>query len=901
MARERGKDLIFSAEDGILYKENHSCFGPFPERRGVGDGGFPRGGRRLPRRGKKEDQRFMEKRRLLASILVLMMLFTLLPAGAATAFAEDGEETPELVPAEAEAVNEPEESEAAEPEALPVTEELEDDENDGTYPLWICGEQVTDSNKNKILNSFGLVFDPDTATLTIKPQIGSTLVNHELYNDADAVIYSELPDLVINITATSLTIQSDAAKELIFAKGNLTLIKNGSALVTLSSTSAEYGIFVADGDLKINCYVKITTPAADCGIFVQNGDLLLDKVIVVTGAGNEERVPVVLFESVQNGVGISNGTIIGTSGLAKSTLSINGKNYGFNEPTFRDGSVTNAVVITDDDVSIEGPVAINAYSAEYGVYAPNGAVKTDGTLKVTLLNSNGVEPTCIYAENGLAAKGDLSLSTNYCEDQQDTFCIRTRSGPVYVDGDIEIGGTDYGIYCGAGDVTVTGRVSLMLGSEATESPLGPASGIYTVDGGVNVAAIGLDAGYISWLICANGPVLVGSDLDLENKDSLFEDCGGGGIKSTEGGIVIKGSASTSTGVYPGFDSGNAPEGITIEGDLTLSNTGNRGSLKALGGPVHVTGDLTAVKVTGEYPIESGGNFTVDGNVTINRTSIVNPVNTTPKRVENIIKSDGKLTIGGSLASTGGAAVGFYGKDGITVEKDVTITNGLADSVGMYSDGEITFVSGKWDVTAKAAAIQAKGGIVIPAGYGVTLPEGGMVAQVDERFTVTEADGETVAVHAIIEEKEEATVTVFFDAGAGSVEPESLEVPVGGSIETLPEPVLEGWVFLGWFLEEPPESGVTVGQGTRVTEETTFDENTTVYAHWRLPGDVNGDGQVNTADVALLAKYVKARGQGVTIVMGSGNINGGEDGEVNTADVALLAKYVKARGQGVTIY
>ena len=69
----------------------------------------------------------------------------------------------------------------------------------------------------------------------------------------------------------------------------------------------------------------------------------------------------------------------------------------------------------------------------------------------------------------------------------------------------------------------------------------------------------------------------------------------------------------------------------------------------------------------------------------------------------------------------------------------------------------------------------------------------------------------------------------------------------------------------------------------------------------IPGDINGDGKVNTADVTLLAKYVKARGQGVEITPGSGNVDGSADGRITTADVALLAKYVKARGQGVIIH
>ena len=141
-------------------------------------------------------------------------------------------------------------------------------------------------------------------------------------------------------------------------------------------------------------------------------------------------------------------------------------------------------------------------------------------------------------------------------------------------------------------------------------------------------------------------------------------------------------------------------------------------------------------------------------------------------------------------------------------------------------------------------------------------------------------------------------TVSFDAQGGTVDPESVEVEGGTPVGELPTPEREGgWVFLGWFTE-PAETAFYAGQGSQVTAETTFDEDATVYAHWRLPGDVNGDGKVNTTDVVLLAKYVKAHGQGVEVVAAALDVNG--DGKVNTADVTLLAKYVKARGQGVVI-
>ncbi len=146
-----------------------------------------------------------------------------------------------------------------------------------------------------------------------------------------------------------------------------------------------------------------------------------------------------------------------------------------------------------------------------------------------------------------------------------------------------------------------------------------------------------------------------------------------------------------------------------------------------------------------------------------------------------------------------------------------------------------------------------------------------------------------------------TVTVTFDAGEGAVEPASAAVVPGEAIGELPVPEREGgWVFLGWYLE-PAATQFEIGQGTQVTAETTFDEDTTVYAHWRLPGDVNGDGKVNMTDVTLLSTYVKARGSGVTIVPFSGNIDGDENGKVNMTDVTLLATFVKARGAGVVIF
>ena len=74
----------------------------------------------------------------------------------------------------------------------------------------------------------------------------------------------------------------------------------------------------------------------------------------------------------------------------------------------------------------------------------------------------------------------------------------------------------------------------------------------------------------------------------------------------------------------------------------------------------------------------------------------------------------------------------------------------------------------------------------------------------------------------------------------------------------------------------------------MTAETVIEEDTTVYAHWRLPGDVNGDGKVNLIDAQQLMRYVKYND--VAVVEANVDITG--DGKVNLIDAQQLMRYVK---------
>ncbi|MBR5093590.1 MAG: leucine-rich repeat protein [Oscillospiraceae bacterium] len=123
--------------------------------------------------------------------------------------------------------------------------------------------------------------------------------------------------------------------------------------------------------------------------------------------------------------------------------------------------------------------------------------------------------------------------------------------------------------------------------------------------------------------------------------------------------------------------------------------------------------------------------------------------------------------------------------------------------------------------------------------------------------------------------------------------------------TLVEYYKAGGRHISWMQESMPElyESIWVYGGTGDDDyELAVNSWTKIVAEDpHTPGDINGDGKVTVADVTLLAKYVKARGQGVEIVAGSGNVDGSADGKITVSDVTLLAKYVKARGQGVVIY
>ena len=424
-----------------------------------------------------------------------------------------------------------------------------------------------------------------------------------------------------------------------------------------------------------------------------------------------------------------------------------------------------------------------------GVKVLGGALTVNGKLSLTMIGDE--VDACIYTDGALTVNGDLDVDSYGYEG---AFGVKAM-GPVTVTGSAIVFANEICIYCGSGDVTLQGGAYFAAESDGIDS-IYHASCIYAADGGVDVKTVGLEFGAASYIIYANGPIRVREDLAVENTGGMG---GGSGIVSESGGIVCDGNVNIAVG-NGGIclSSRNAAEGIAVGGDAVLSNNysgANSAAISAPGGPIHVTGSLT-VNGYGATVVQAKGDISVGGNLDVK----ANSYNSSERR-DNAIKSSdgsvnvtgylksssvglnvyaknditvggdatvsgnvrnpqdyilraetGKISVGGALTVTGQAPQSVYAAEAVTVNGNATVTNTADGSVGMESDGKITFVSGKWDVDAGAAALRAKEGIVIPAGFGITLPEGGRVLQKDGSYTVVEADLTAVAAHVIIEEK-----------------------------------------------------------------------------------------------------------------------------------------------------
>lgn len=126
------------------------------------------------------------------------------------------------------------------------------------------------------------------------------------------------------------------------------------------------------------------------------------------------------------------------------------------------------------------------------------------------------------------------------------------------------------------------------------------------------------------------------------------------------------------------------------------------------------------------------------------------------------------------------------------------------------------------------------------------------------------------------------ITVTLNANGGTVSTSTLSVKYGSAYGTLPTPVRDDYVFLGW--------GITQTATTYYTAETIVQNNAdhTLYAIWRRDvADFNGNGQIDTDDLKTMQQYFS--GYNVSLDKSTADIDG--DGFVTRRDAMILARYL----------
>ena len=114
--------------------------------------------------------------------------------------------------------------------------------------------------------------------------------------------------------------------------------------------------------------------------------------------------------------------------------------------------------------------------------------------------------------------------------------------------------------------------------------------------------------------------------------------------------------------------------------------------------------------------------------------------------------------------------------------------------------------------------------------------------------------------------------------------ETKKVVSGKVYGVLPEAEKDGFEFVGWFTEG----------GTEITSDSTveFTEDSTVYAQWRLKGDVDADGDVDIDDAIMLQQWLLAVPDATLNDWRAGDLC--QDGRIDVFDLCLLKRLLLER-------
>ena len=410
----------------------------------------------------------------------------------------------------------------------------------------------------------------------------------------------------------------------------------------------------------------------------------------------------------------------------------------------------------------------------------------------------------------LAAGEHDSHSNNWMEFTAGTTTL--SGGSYYLSGDVEYSGTE--------SITVSGEVILCLND-------------HKLDLKGRRISVGSGASF-TLCDCSTGGVLTGGSDSARNGGGVY--VAGGGTFTMTGGSIAGNTAAAGGGVY--VDEGGT---FTME-DGSINNnqatSGGGGGVMVNLGTFTLSGGSITGNATNDETYGSGGGVCLYGTFYLSGDSIIQN-NTKAGSTDNLYLGWQTINITGPL--------GENAHIGVTAENvprsfisgwsnnmvgenpaDYFSSDGDACGIGLNANGDVVLGSLCTTITLNPNggalpeySLVAGAALPIPTKTGYTFA-GWYENQEFSGDPVTDVPTDSTKNLNFYAKWTANTYTVIFDANGGSVNPTSA-VTVAGKLTSLPTPTYDGYDFIGWYTQKDG--------GEKVTTDTVFAMDSTIYAHW----------------------------------------------------------------------
>ncbi len=416
----------------------------------------------------------------------------------------------------------------------------------------------------------------------------------------------------------------------------------------------------------------------------------------------------------------------------------------------------------DVDIEILPGADISVTTESYSVYGSADTLSVSGKLQAKTTNNSR---SAVYFW-----KVQINDGAELCAE-----AVEQYGNGIYTDTLTVNGGTVNALTAGA-----NGK-AIRAGSEFRIYG-GVVSAVATGSDGVGIETVmaGINGGEIT---AAGDKQAINADVSISVDPSLTFVEPVGGHVSTDGKKILDAeeneAKSFHLGVFYDLWLGNTRVSETNKSDIP-GVSGGKASYDPATATLTFTGDVNGVEgLCNEdgfaSKIYAKGDLTIKGKAQLNYMDVQLGIGTTGKLVIDgdinvYAKNFAVITTGTdtALEINGKLEASTYVASAVSVTGDIivageglfaTTTNKATPAV--ETGKKLIINSGVLDASGDVYSIKATGGIEIPTGYGITIPEGGKLST--DNTTVMESDGTTQAKHARIEE------VTFYDLWVGGVQ------------------------------------------------------------------------------------------------------------------------------------